>query len=161
MKTLVQSLVISRLDYGNALLAEAPDYIIKRLQRVQNMAARVVTGLRKYDHITEARYELHWLPVDKRIDFKILLLTYKALNGLAPGYLSDLLVHYSQGRSLRPRELIQLVEPRTQRGYGERCFSVAAPKVWNKLPIELRNAPSVQSFKCQLKSHLFCKAHNC
>ena len=116
MKTLVQSLVISRLDYGNALLAEAPDYIIKRLQRVQNMAARVVTGLRKYDHITEARYELHWLPVDKRIDFKILLLTYKALNGLAPGYLSDLLVHYSQGRSLRPRELIELVEPRTQRG---------------------------------------------
>ena len=128
---------------------------------MQNMAARVVTGLRKYDHITEACYELHWLPVDKRIDFKILLLTYKALNGLAPGYLSDLLVHYSQGRSLRPRELIELVEPHTQRGYGERCFSVVAPKVWNKLPTQLRNAPSVQSFKCQFKSHLFCKAYNC
>ena len=103
LKTLVQSLVISRLDYGNALLAGAPGTIVKKLQRVQNMAARLITGLRKYDHITSTMYELHWLPVDRRIEFKVLLLTYKGLNGSAPGYISDLLDSQALNRSLRPR----------------------------------------------------------
>ena len=129
LKTLVQSLVISRLDYGNAMFAGAQNYIIEKLQRVQNTAARVISGLRKYDHITMTRYELHWLPVDRRIEFKILMLTYKALNGLAPWYISDLLVYYSQSRELRSRGQTHLVVPRTRKGYGDRCFTIVAPQL--------------------------------
>ena len=95
----ITHLLITGID----TLVGAQNYIIEKLQRVQNTAARVISGLRRYDHITTTRYELHWLHVDRRIEFKILLLTYKALNGLAPRYISDLLVYYSEPRELRSR----------------------------------------------------------
>ena len=98
------------------MFAGAQNYIIEKLQRVQNTAARVISGLRKYDHITTTRYELHWLPVDRRIEFKILLLTYKALNGLAPQYISDLLVYYSESSELRSRGRTHLVVTAYQKG---------------------------------------------
>ena len=161
VKTLVQSLVISRLDYGNAMFAGAQDYLIKKLQRVQNTAARVITGLGKYDHITMTLYELHWLPVEKRIQFKILLLTFKALNGLAPSYISDLLVLFSQPRHLRSRGQSHLAPPHTKRGYGDRCFTVVAPQLWNEIPDSVKFVANVGAFKCQLKTHLFRIAYNC
>jgi len=79
-----------RLDYCDALLAVCPVYAINKLQLVQNAAARVLTRSKKKDHITPILSSLHWLPIKFRINYKVLLLTYKALTGLAPVYLMDL-----------------------------------------------------------------------
>ena len=97
-KTLMHSFVSSRLDNFNSLLCGVPDYELNKLQRIQNAAARIITGSRKFEHITPSLIKLHWLPIKFRIEYKILLLTYKALNGLAPQYLSDLLIERSYTR---------------------------------------------------------------
>ncbi len=88
----------SRLDYCNALLGGCFARLINKLQMVQNAAARVLTRTRKYDHISPVLSTLHWLPINHSIDLKILLITYKALSGLALQYLSELLSHYSPPR---------------------------------------------------------------
>ncbi len=97
---LVHAFMTSRLDYCNALLGGCPASSINKLQIVQNAAARVLTRSRKYDHITPILQSLHWLPIKFRISYKILLLAYKALNGLAPAYLTNLLSRYNPTRSL-------------------------------------------------------------
>ncbi len=91
---LIHAFMTSRLDYWS-LLGGCSARLINKLQRVQNAAVRVLTRTRKYDHISPVLSTLHWLPIKHCIDFKILLITYKALNGLAPQYLSELLSHYS------------------------------------------------------------------
>ena len=90
----VHALVTSRLDNCNAVLFGLPDYLIKRLQYVLNAAARLVSLTNKYDHITPVRKQLHWLPVKERINFKILLTTFKALHGINPLYLCELISPY-------------------------------------------------------------------
>ncbi len=87
---LVHAFMTSRLDYCNALLGGCPASSINKLQIVQNAAARVLTRSRKYDHITPILQSLHWLPIKFGIGYKILLLAYKALNDLAPAYLTSL-----------------------------------------------------------------------
>ncbi len=87
---LIHAFMTSKLDYCNALLGGCSARLINKLQMVQNTAARVLTRTRKYDHISPVLSTLHWLPIKHHMDFKILLLTYKALNGLAPQYLSEL-----------------------------------------------------------------------
>ena len=100
LKTAVNALVFSRLDYCNALYSGLQN-LIHRLQLVQNTAARLITGTRKFEHITPVLAALHWLPVSFRIQFKILLVTFKALNGLAPSYLSEIVKTYEPSRILR------------------------------------------------------------
>ena len=87
--SLVTSLVISRLDYGNATLAGLPVYLSNRLLSVLNAAARLVYLARKYDHVTSLLQELHWLRVPQRIDYKLAVLTFRCLHGQAPSYLTD------------------------------------------------------------------------
>ena len=107
VEKLVNATITSRLDYCNSLMFGIPKELITQLQQMrQNHAARVMTQWRKYDHITPVLVDLHWLPVKQRIDFKILLLTYKALNGLAPAYLREQLVPYSPTRTLRSKKNI-------------------------------------------------------
>ena len=143
----------------NALLIGLPNYLIDKLQRVQNCAARIVTGVRKSDHITPILKHLHWLPVKYRIQYKILLLTFKCLSGTAPKYLTDMIVPYNPTRSLRSEKQHLLVQPSSKLcSYGDRAFSVAAPRLWNDLPFLIRSASSVSIFKCQLKTHLFKQA---
>ena len=91
-KLFVQSLVTSRLDYSNVLLYGIPKSAVSILQSVQTSAARIVTKTAPMEHITPVLKELHWLPVDRRIEYKMLLYTsmYKALNGLAPEYLCNM-----------------------------------------------------------------------
>ena len=88
-KTLVQAFVSTRLDYCNSLLYGISDGLLTKLQTVQNAAARVVTGTRKFDHIISVLRQLHWLPVRQRITFKLAMMVFKCIRGLAPSYLAD------------------------------------------------------------------------
>ena len=113
-------------------------------------------GHKKFDYLTPVLSNLHWLPVKQRIIFKTLLLTYRILNGMAPQYLVDLLSIYKPSRPLRSADKCLLSVPRsTLKSYGDKCFTVAAPKEWNSLPIDIRNLTSLDSFKRQLKTFLF------
>ena len=131
---------------------------LKKLQYVQNTAARIITRTRKFDHITPVLADLHWLPVSYRIVFKILLLAFKSLNNLSPSYLADRLSYQSHSRNLRSSSRQLLEQPRSfTKTYGDRAFSVFAPKLWNSLPLDLRKSPSLTSFKKGLKTYLFRK----
>ncbi|KAL0147478.1 hypothetical protein M9458_050590 [Cirrhinus mrigala] len=156
---LVHAFMTSRLDYCNALLGGCPASSINKLQIVQNAAARVLTRSRKYDHITPILKSLHWLPIRFRISYKIALLTYKALNGLAPAYLTSLLPRYNPSRSLRSQNSRLLVVPRIAKSTkGGRAFSHLAPKLWNSLPDNVRGSDTLSRFKSRLKTHLFSQA---
>lgn len=155
-KTLVQSLVISRLDYGNALLYGLPQTLIKRLQLVQNSAARLVTLVRKHDHITPSLIDLHWLPVPQRSKYKIIMYTFKAIQGLAPPYINELINKYHQDRLLRSESKSLLSIPITNTStYGNRCYTNSAARMWNSLPDGLKDIKSLPTFKKHLKTHLF------
>ncbi|KAI2657273.1 RNA-directed DNA polymerase from mobile element jockey [Labeo rohita] len=156
---LVHAFMTSRLDYCNALLGGCSASSINKLQIVQNAAARVLTRSRKYDHITPILKSLHWLPIRFRISYKIALLTYKALNGLAPAYLTSLLPRYNPSRSLRSQNSGLLVVPRIAKSTkGGRAFSHLAPKFWNSLPDNVRGSDTLSLFKSRLKTHLFSQA---
>jgi len=160
-ETVIHAFVTTRLDYCNALYVGIAGSSIARLQLVQNAAARLLTGTRKYEHISPILASLHWLPIHFRIHFKILLFTFKALNGLAPIYLSELLHPYTPSRSLRSADQLLLTVPKARlKLRGDRAFSVAAPKLWNALPLDIRQATSLSHFKTLLKTHLFSLAFN-
>ena len=113
------------------------------------------------DHITPVLYNLHWLPVSFRIDFKVLLLVSKSLNGLAPFYITDSLSFYDLSQTLRSSTAALLTVPRvTTKTFGDAAFSHYAPKIWNTLPLNIRLADSVDNFKRQLKTYLFNMAYN-
>ena len=156
----MRSLVISsKLDYCNALLYGLPDAQLQRLQRAQNTAARIVTRTKKSEHITPVLKQLHWLPVRHRIVFKLLLITYKSLNGLSPQYLRNLITPRSSSRTLRSSDKCLLHTPRWNlTTYGRRSFSSAAPVLWNSLPLDIKTSPNVNTFKRRLKSHIFQRA---
>jgi hypothetical protein len=97
---LIHAFITSKLDYANSLLYGLPQALLGKLQRVQNGAARLVFQAGKFDHVTPLFRSLHWLPVEQRIHFKILLLAYKALHHQAPGYITDLLEVYVPARAL-------------------------------------------------------------
>ena len=154
---MTNSTVTSCLDYCNSLLYGINGYLVSQLQRCQNNAARIVSLRRKYDHITPVLKDLHWLPVEYRINYKILLLAYKAQHGMAPPYLSSLLSPYKPGRSLRSEGKHLLTTPRFRlEGFGKRCFAPhATPSLWNTLPISIKCDESIDMFKSSLKTHLF------
>jgi hypothetical protein len=158
-KAVVNSFVISRIDYCNCLLAGAPRYQIDRLQAVMNTAARLIYGVKKFDHIQHVlRDRLHWLPVPKRIQFKLCLLAFKAIHGLAPRYLADFCRPVSvvdARRRLRSSTRGDLMVDSTVTNFGARSFRVAAPTEWNRLPQHIRDLQSVNSFKVALKTYLF------
>ncbi len=132
---LVQALVISRLDYCNALLAGLPSSTIKPLQMIQNAAARLVFNEPKRAHVTPLFISLHWLPVAARIQFKTLMIAYRTTTGSAPTYFHSLITIYIPSRSLRSASERRLVVP-SQRGSKSlsRTFSFTIPGWWNDLP---------------------------
>ena len=161
LKKVIHAFIYSRLDYCNALYSCLSKKRIHRLQLVQNAAARLLTGSRKFDHITPILASLHWLPISFRIEFKILLITYKAISGLAPSYITDLIPPYEPSRALRSSEKGLLKVPDCNYvTRGERAFAFRAPTLWNALPEEIKFASSLARFKSLLKTHLYRSAFN-
>ena len=135
-----------------------PNSHIMKLQRIQNAAARLVTGTPRFCHVTPLFFHLHWLPISYRIKFKILLLTFKCLYGQAPNYLIDFITIKKQSRySLRSNESIFLELPgiKTHPTLGDRAFQSAAPYLWNALPSAIRNIKTLDTFKTAVKTHFF------
>ena len=131
-----------------------PNSCILRLQRIQNSAARIIYRRKKFDHVSPLLKQLHWLPIRQRIQYKLLLLCFKAQHGLAPSYFQDCIIPYSPCRPLRTKHLL-VVPPTKLKTYGDRSFNKAAPFLWNKLPYHLQSCNKLDQFKRHLKSHLF------
>ena len=127
---------------------------------VLTSTTRLVTLSRKHDHISPVLMDLPWLPVEQRVEGKILLFTCEVVNGMAPVYLQDLLDLYRPCRSLGSgnKQLLR-TQSYNLKSYGFRAFSICAPQLWNALPWELRVCDSVGSFKKALKTFLFKRAY--
>ena len=154
---LVLCLIMSRIDYCNSLPSGVNQSYIHTLQRIQNNAARLILIKKKTDHISPLLTQLHWLPVQKRILYKLDTICYKCLNNAAPDYLTSLLNSYKPSRTLRSAsDPLTLKTPHTKlSSYGPRAFSVSGPLSWNNLPLSVRQQPTFSSFKTSLKTHLF------
>ena len=159
--TLIHAFVASNLDHMNAFLYELPKYLLYKWQKIQNNRARIVCRPKHREHITPVPKNLHWLPIDFRIELKKLLTTFKVLIGVAPGYICDMLHPYQPARALWSMNVALLRRPSSKRNTdGEKSFAAAAPKLWNKPPLSLRQATEVEWFKSVLKTHVFKKGHS-
>lgn len=155
-KILIHALVLSSLDYCNSLYYGVNSSNTRQLQVIQNRACRIVFGLKKTSSVNEHLKELHWLKVEERIEFKIILLTFKCLNNLAPSYLTELL-QYNNISGSRAPTLKQLSCNST---VGDRAFISHAPKLWNRLPQDLKQCSDIDTFKRNLKTFLFRKSYD-
>ncbi|XP_068704235.1 uncharacterized protein [Montipora foliosa] len=128
---LIHAFISSRADNCNSLFCGSPVAVIAKLQRVQNAAARLVTGSKRTEHITKNK--------EQRIKFKTALLVFKALNGMSPRYIKEFIVPYTPARRLRScnKGLLKIPKSRTS-SFGDRMFSAAAPRLWNSLPDNIR-----------------------
>ena len=151
----------------NSLLAGLPDKSLKPLERIQKVTARIVSRCGKYDYITDIMKDLHWLPIKQRIGFKIIMLTFRSLYGLAPSYLCELVHWHVPKRTLRSGNTYTLsipnlsdVDESTSKKFGkskyfDRSFQYHAPSTWNMLPLHIRTCSDFNTFKSFLKTHLF------
>ncbi|GAA6090791.1 uncharacterized protein LOC116685831 [Tachysurus ichikawai] len=157
----IHAFISSRIDYCNALYTGLNQSLLNRLQMVQNAAARLLSNTSKRSHITPVLHSLHWLPVRFRVEYKFLMFVFKAINGLAPAYLTELIKVYQPARSLRSSGHTSLVTPKySYQKFGGRSFAIKGPKLWNALPAHLRSITVLSVFKSQLKTHLFIQAFN-
>ena len=161
-KVLELGLVLSHMDYSNAIFIGLPDKDTKAMQRVQNAAAKMVLLKTKYDSSTDALKRLHWLPIRYHVDHKMLTLVYKCLHDKAPDYLKNLLMVIGDSeRSMRSNsQYMRLLIPKTtKKTFAARSFSVKGAELWNNLPNSVKISSSVNDFKAKLKMFLFTKAY--
>ena len=158
-KTLLSAFVLPKLDYCYSLFYCSPMYMLERLQKVQNSAARLIFQCRKKNHISPLLMSLHWLPINARIEYKLSVICHYLCSGLSPIYLSDLLLVYTPKRNLRSfsdNRILCIPKLQTQT-FGYRSFSFAAPTIWNSLSSEITHTDFIQKFTLALKTHLFRK----
>ena len=156
----------SHLDFCNRQVCGLPNNQLHKLQRIQNAAARLICNVGRFEHITPpppSLHRLHWLPINYRIQFKILLFVYKALNGIAPPYISELVNLKTASRyDLRNSDDTLLLSNSSFKSriiLGDRSFKYVGPKLWNELLRDIRYANSEHICKRLLKTHLFRKAY--
>ena len=133
--------MLSRLDYCYSLLVGLPQYLIKRLQGVQNAAARSILRTSRSEHISPLLLNLHWLPVNRRTLHTVAALFHTSLSGSGPQYLSDLTHVYTPARSSRSSSDIRILSTANVKlkSYGQRSFAYHGPTTWNSLPLALRS----------------------
>lgn len=152
---LMQSNVLSSFDYCNSIYMGLPKKSIHKLQLVQNTAARVITNTPRHHHITPILHQIHWLPIEKRCQLKILIFTFKALHNLAPAYICELFNWYQPARNLRSTNTTSLVPNRNKTvRYGRRLVDTSASQLWNALPREIKNALTIERFKYLVKQYI-------
>ena len=151
LENLVHAVISTRLDYCNSLFMKISKENIFKLQKVQNSAARLILGKRRRYSATLALKQLHWLKVESRITFKVLLLVYKVLNGQCS---RNLELQY-KGFNGRPSDYLLLVTPNFKTVYGRRTFAYNGSRLWNALPVDVRSEESVVTYKKRLKTILF------
>ena len=158
---ITQALVTSCLDYCNTLLAGSSKYQIDKLQCIQNMSCQLICNINRYDHVSPAMRNLHWLKIPERIVYKLCLLVYKCCNNLAPKYLTELLPSRTSSRPLRSSHSVNITEAYFKNSQCQSSsFSSAGPRAWNSLPTRVKTAQSLNSFKSLLKTHLFTISYN-
>lgn len=163
LRTVACSIVSAKLDYCNSLLYGTTKANIAKLQLVQNSLARLITGTRKFDHITPVLARLHWLPVSSRITYKIATLTYKTLTTAQPGYLSSSIHRRTLPIATRSATHNRLSQPDIRNfrsDFSRRGFSNSAPTVWNNLPVDITDSSNSRDvFATRLKTHLYRLAY--
>ena len=155
---LVLSLVISHLDYCNVILYGIAQSEIGKMQRIQNMSAKLVLNRKKFDSSREALCDLHWLPINSRIQFKLLTFMYNCYVGEAPLYLTELLTKHvpiQKLRSAQSSEGYYNVPFNRNKTFSDRSFQTIGPRLWNNLPLDIKQSKSLGTFKAKLKTHLF------
>uniref|UniRef100_A0A803T5Y0 Reverse transcriptase domain-containing protein n=1 Tax=Anolis carolinensis TaxID=28377 RepID=A0A803T5Y0_ANOCA len=159
LATVIHATVTTRLDYCNALYAGLPKTKTQKIQMVQNAAARLLAGSSIRSHITPILKQLHWLPIEHRISYKILILTFKARNGQGPLYLRDRLIPFFHQWSppSSQENLLYVLGPREVHleATRRRAFSTYAPILWNSLPPYVRAMSELRPFVKALKTWLF------
>ena len=160
-QVVVQALVLSRTDYCNSLLMGSAEYQIDKLQRIQNMACRVICSVRKYDSISYHLRDLHWLHVCECIACKICILMFKCFRDIAPKYLTELVrFHSNHNRKLWSNLKFLAQVPRSSNVQTSMStFSIVGLKLWNGLPVTLKVKENIKDFKVALKTHLFKESY--
>ena len=130
-------------------------HTINKLQRLQNMGCRIIKKLGKYDHIIPHLMELHWLKIKEHIFYKVCVLMYQCIKGLAPQYLSEVVIK-DHGHSLRSTTLNNLPTVRCNTTIAHNsAFSSTGPRLWNMLPNDIKSSSDLEVFKTRLKTFLF------
>ena len=160
LEVIIHAFVTTKLDFCNSVLCGIGSSLAAKLQRVQNTAARILTGHTRSDHITPVLRSLHWLPIQQRIHFKIIITVYKAINLTAPIYIQDFVQLRQSSRTLRSSDKLLLEVPFSRSTKATiQAFSIAGPALWNSIPVAIRRSTSLSMFKSKLKTHLFSGAY--
>ena len=152
-QTLIHAVISSRMDYSDCLLYGLPRTQIERLQKIRNIAVRVVSKRRKFDHINPVLNYLHWLKFEQRILYNLILFTFKAIHWKTSNYLSELVQVYEPKRSLRlkNRQTLLVLPKYNTTTYGTYAFKIGVPTELNNLPEHLRTITDFEQFKTRIK----------
>ena len=154
LSLIINALVFSKMYYCSSVWSNTSKKNISKLQSVQNFAARVITGIRKYDHVTPILQQLAWLPVECMLKLRDAVMTYKCLKGLAPPYLCDKFQMRSKIHSVNTRNKDKLDTPLYNSASGQRTFHYRAVSIWNELPNHIKDIDTLDRFKIEYKRHL-------
>ena len=151
---IINALVFSKLFYCSSVWSNTTQTNLDKLQAVQNFACRILSGAKKFDHITPLLKDLRWLPIRQQLYFRFAVLVFKCMTSCAPEYLTSKLVGRSavSTRNTRNSQLLNI--PLFRTASGQRTFQYRATSLWNELQPALKLSPSVTEFKCLLRQKL-------
>ena len=158
-KAIVYTMITSKLDYCNTILYGLSESTLKHFTRVQNLSARFISQHGKHEHITPVLKQFQWLPIRQRIHYKVLILIFKSLNGLAPAYLEELIKRRPMKRTRADGNNDLVIPVIKHKSFVGRSLGYGGPKLWNTLPKELKTCTNINTFKKLLKTFLFKEAY--